>query len=163
MIFAILDTAQGTLTFARAGHEPLIAYSRTADSMRLLAPDGIALGLVPEGEFSVLCDQALTLDEGDVAVLYTDGVVEARNRKEKEYGPDRLLEVLRTHIDTPAKDLIHTLVTDVRHFARDGRQADDITLVVLKCNERTRGAASYPQAAPAVPARLEQEGNIETV
>lgn len=134
MIFAILDLGRRTLTFARAGHEPLVAYSRSSGGMRLMAPDGIALGLVDDHLFSVIRDQEVPLDEGDVAVLYTDGVIEAMDERDREYGQERFLEMLRTHAEAPAEDLVHALVTDVRHFARGGRQSDDLTLVVLKFN-----------------------------
>jgi len=134
MIFAILDLSRHTLVFARAGHEPLIAFSRSSGGMRLLAPDGIALGLVDDHLFSAIRDQEVPLNDGDLVVLYTDGVIEAMDERGQEYGQERFLEMLRTHADAPAEDLLHTLVTDVRHFARGGRQSDDITLVVLKFN-----------------------------
>jgi sigma-B regulation protein RsbU (phosphoserine phosphatase) len=152
MIFAILDLPRRTLTFARAGHEPLVAYSRLTGGMRLVAPDGIALGLVDDHLFSVIRDQEVELDDGDVAVLYTDGVIEAMDERSREYGQERFLEMLRTHAESPAEDLIHALVTDIRHFARSGRQSDDITLVVLKFNQlskRTEAPAGAVSAAAA--------------
>jgi len=142
MLFAILDLSRQSLTFARAGHEPLIAYSRANGGMRLLAPDGIALGLVDDRLFSVIQDMEVPLHDGDLAVLYTDGVIEAMDERGREYGQERFLEMLRTHADASAEDLIHALVTDVRHFARGGRQSDDITLVVLKFNRLASRAES---------------------
>jgi sigma-B regulation protein RsbU (phosphoserine phosphatase) len=135
MIFGILDLSRRTLTFARAGHEPLVAYSRATGGMRLEAPDGIALGLVDDHLFSVIRDQEIALDDGDVAVLYTDGVIEAMDERGCEYGQERFLDMLRTHAESAAEDLIHAIVTDIRHFARSGRQSDDITLVALKFNQ----------------------------
>ena len=145
MIFAILDLSRHTLVFARAGHEPLVAYSRQSGGMRLLAPDGIALGLVEDQIFSVIRDQEVPLEDGDVAILYTDGVIEAMDERGHEYGQERFLDMLRTHAESAAEDLIHALVTDVRQFARGGRQSDDITLVALKFNR----LASQTQAMEA--------------
>ena len=148
MIFAILDLTRRTLTFARAGHEPLVMCSRSSGGMRLLTPDGIALGLVDDHLFSAIRDQEIPLHDGDTAILYTDGVIEAMDERGHEYGQERFLEMLRTHSESSAEDLLHTLVTDVRHFARGGRQSDDITLVVLKFN-RLAGRAEALDSADA--------------
>jgi len=148
MMFAILDLSRRTLTFARAGHEPLVAYSRSTGGMRLLAPEGIALGLVDNHLFSVIRDQEVPLENGDVVVLYTDGVIEAMDERDREYGQERFLDMLRTHVEMPAEDLIHALVTDVRHFARSGRQSDDITLVVLKFNRLSSRAEALADCQP---------------
>jgi len=135
MIFAILDLSRRTLTFARAGHEPLVAFSRTDGAVRLLAPDGIALGLVDSRLFSLIRDIEVPLNDGDIVVLYTDGMIEAMDERGREYGQERLLDMLRTHSEASAEDLVHTFVTDVRRFTRGQRQSDDVTLVVLKFNK----------------------------
>lgn len=163
MIFAILDLSRRCLTFARAGHEPLIAYSRSSRGMRLLAPDGIALGLVDDRLFSVIRDQEVPLEEGNVVVLYTDGVIEAMDEHDREYGQERFLEMLRTHAEMPAEDLVHALVTDVRHFARGGQQSDDITLVVLKFNRLSSRAEALNARTPPSVANLTEEGNLESI
>jgi sigma-B regulation protein RsbU (phosphoserine phosphatase) len=159
MVFAILDLSQSTLTFARAGHEPVVAYSPSSPpdggEMRLLTPEGIALGLVDESIFSVINDHEIRLKEGDLFVFYTDGVIEARDKNAREYGQERFLEVIRTHAEEPPEALIETLVGDVRKFAHEGRQSDDITLVVAKINRLGGQVESV--------ARSGQEGNVETV
>ena len=165
MIFAILDLSRRCLTFARAGHEPLIAYSRSNGGVRLLAPDGIALGLVDNRDFLIIRDQEEALHDGDVAVLYTDGVLEAMDEHGHEYGQERFLDMLRTHAETPAEYMIETLINDIRQFASGGRQSDDITLVVLKFNRLANAKHETPDAKAttrATPARPNQEGNIET-
>lgn len=155
MIYGVLDLSTQTLTFARAGHEPVVAYSTDDTGMRLLTPDGIALGLVDEKMFAVISDQDIPLHNGDLLVLYTDGVVEARNRESEEYGQERFLETIRAHAGQSPGELIETLVGDVDRFARDGRQSDDITLVVVKINNLASPAESL--------ARPDQEGKIESI
>jgi len=156
MIFGILDLARRTFTFARAGHEPLVAWSPLNGGMRLVSPEGIALGLVEEGVFAVIRDQEIPLHEGDVFVLYTDGAIEAVDRNGQPYGQERFLEFVRTHAGAPAEALLEAAVAEIRDFARGGRQSDDITLVVLKFN---RLAAE----AETAHSRADREDNIETV
>jgi sigma-B regulation protein RsbU (phosphoserine phosphatase) len=163
MIFGILDLSRRVLTFARAGHEPLVTFSRSDGGMRLLAPDGIAVGLVDSRLFSTLRDLDVPLRDGDMAVLYTDGIVEAADAQGREYGQERFLEMLRTHSEAPAEELLQTLVGDVRSFTHGGRQSDDITLVVLKFNNLVgRAAVPDPQSSVAAASPAE-EGNRETI
>jgi sigma-B regulation protein RsbU (phosphoserine phosphatase) len=125
----------------------------------LLAPDGIALGLVDEPTFSIIRDQQVPLHDGDVVVLYTDGVIEAMDEDGSEYGQERLFEILRNQIDTPAEDLLHAVTTDIRAFARGVRPSDDVTLVVLKFDCLAEAAKSVDAAA----AHSNREENRETV
>jgi sigma-B regulation protein RsbU (phosphoserine phosphatase) len=163
MTFAILDLARKRFTFARAGHEPLVAFSPSNGGLRLISPEGIALGLVDEEIFSVIRDQEMSFQEGDVFVLYTDGVIEAMDRAGHEYGQERFLETIRTHANLPAERLLDDLVTNIRDFTRGGRQSDDITLVVLKFN-RLADLAERPRAeVPAAAGRSNEEENLETV
>ncbi len=135
MVFAVLDCARKTLTFARAGHEPLVIFSRRTQTLRLLAPEGIALGLVPASTFSVIQDMEVPVEDGDVVALYTDGINEAMDDRGREYGQERFLDMLRVHADSPPDRLVRALVDDVRRHARGGRQSDDLTLVVLQFNQ----------------------------
>jgi len=163
MIYAILDLSRKCLTFARAGHEPLVSLSRADGGMRLLAPEGIALGLVDERVFSTIREQEVPLHDGDVAVLYTDGVIEAMNPEGEEYGQEHFLEMLRSCAEKPARQMVRDIVGDIRKFASGGSQSDDITLVVMKFDQLDRCAerAKAPDSAPAPSGG--QEGNIETV
>jgi serine phosphatase RsbU (regulator of sigma subunit) len=65
-------------------------------------------------------------------VLYTDGVTEAFNDAEEEFGEQRLMEALRRHRDRPCQDLLASIVEEVRRFSPH-EQHDDITLIVAKC------------------------------
>ncbi len=150
MIFAVLDCDRKTLTFARAGHEPLVIFSRRNQTLRLLAPEGIALGLVPAPLFSVIQDREVPIEDGDVVVLYTDGINEAMDDRGLEYGQERFLDLLRAQADLPPDKLIQTLVADVHRHASGGRQSDDLTLVVLQFNQwaACRQSLETHEAAP---------------
>lgn len=158
MTFAVLDLRRRTLTFARAGHEPLVAYSRGDDSLRLLAPEGIALGLVGREAFSAIRDCEVTLRDGDMAMLYTDGVVEAAGKNGREYGQERFLELLRASAQSPAEDIVQAVLDDVDRYTVGGHQADDITLVVMKFDDLAQAAQCGGEEKITG-----QEGEIETI
>jgi serine phosphatase RsbU (regulator of sigma subunit) len=69
---------------------------------------------------------------GDVLVLYTDGVTEACNDAEEEFGEHRLIEALRRYREQPSSALLASIVGDIQQFS-PGQQRDDITLIVFKC------------------------------
>jgi len=87
------------------------------------------LGLFDHWECSVAEAQ---LAPGDTLLLYTDGVTEAANAAGEEFGEDRLMEILRCQRHLPAPLLLETILDTVQKFS-DGKQADDITLVIARC------------------------------
>jgi serine/threonine protein phosphatase PrpC len=97
-------------------------------------PTCTVLGLFDRWECSVA---EAELTPGDTLVLYTDGVTEAANAAADEFGEDRLIEILRCQRHLPVSMLLETIVGTVQKFS-DGKQADDITLVLA----RYRGATT---------------------
>jgi len=132
--YAVLDARRGLLTYARAGHNlPLYFNPRRKQPVRHLESKGIALGLYRGGLFDrTMQETELRLAPGDVFVLYTDGVVEARNPTDEAYGLERLeAAVARSHGDFSAQDLANFLFDDVRRFAAGAPQDDDIAILCL--------------------------------
>lgn len=147
MTYAVLDRRNLRLRFARAGHEPFVVCGEDGrDQPRLYTPNGIALGLVSDETFNVTEEKEIELHEGEAAVLYTDGVVEARNPAGEEYGAERFLETLRVHAGQSASELIDTVTRDVGMFTRGHTQHDDLTLVVLKADKNAGEEASTADA-----------------
>ena len=97
--------------------------------MERLQPTCTVLGLFDRWECSVAEAQ---LAPGDTLLLYTDGVTEAANAAGEEFGEDRLIEILRCQRHLPTPLLLETIVDTVQKFS-DGKQADDITLVIARC------------------------------
>src|SRR5690606_37698681 len=96
-VYDVLPLAEGTLTLARAGHCP-VALARADGSVELLRSGGLGLGLDRGPLFRrALQEQTLALQPGDTLVLYTDGLVEARNRAGEEFGYERLARTLAHH------------------------------------------------------------------
>lgn len=120
MVYAVLDPATRTVTFANAGHlRPLLVDDRGA---RFLDTEcGMPLGL--GGDYS---ESQITLREGSRLVFYSDGITEAENANEEEYGLDRLAE----HAATPGASAV-SVVDDVRAFANGAGVSDDASVVFV--------------------------------
>jgi sigma-B regulation protein RsbU (phosphoserine phosphatase) len=132
LIYAVLDVRTGALRLARAGHCPMLLITR--DGVKYIRPNGMGLGLTERALFSeVMEEHAIQLKEGDVCILYTDGVTEARNPADDEYGYERLLGVAQRHKDGTASVIKEEIMKSVREFV-GGQVAnhDDLTLVVVK-------------------------------
>jgi serine phosphatase RsbU (regulator of sigma subunit) len=87
------------------------------------------LGLFKDWECSIGERRLL---RGDTLALYTDGITEAFNDAQEEFGEPRLVDALRRHRDLPSRDLLASIVDEVRRFsARE--QHDDVTLIIAKC------------------------------
>ncbi len=130
LFYAVLDAREKTFTYVNAGHNPPLLFRPGVSRAVLLEGKGIALGILDEIELEVV---RVGLESGDMLVLYTDGVTEATNESDEEYGVERLEAfVSALPKDLPAKEVIAAIMQDVAEFAEAAPQFDDITLVVLK-------------------------------
>ncbi|MCG3155880.1 MAG: hypothetical protein DKINENOH_02488 [bacterium] len=135
MFYAVLDSRRKLLRFARAGHNPGIVFRSGESQASLLQTAGIGLGLDPGEVFTrTLVEGELQMTQGDTLVLYTDGFTEAMNSRHEEFGEARFLQLLQRHQHSSAAALVHEILGEVRDFAGDHPQHDDMTLVVLKAN-----------------------------
>lgn len=133
MIFAILDIEAKTVTYARAGHNPLIFYQHASKKLSLLQPEGIALGLEAGETFaSTIKETTVQLLPNDLLVFFTDGIVEAMNDKQEEFGEQRLLNLIEKNCGKNSKNLIDAIQRHVNDFADQNPQHDDMTMIVLK-------------------------------
>jgi phosphoserine phosphatase RsbU/P len=127
MTFLAYEPAPRRLRVANAGLPyPLLLHEGRASELVLT---GVPLGLLAEAEYYEL---ELVLQPGDVVVLHTDGLTEARNASGEELGAERLLRTLEEHADSPAEALARTLLETERRFVGDAEPADDRTIVVLR-------------------------------
>jgi serine phosphatase RsbU (regulator of sigma subunit) len=130
LLYAIIDVPTGTLTIARAGHCPLLHVSGEQGSY--VRPGGLGMGLSRGITFDGTIEEAtIKLREGDVCVLYTDGVTEARNGDE-EFGYDRLMDAARAARMNSATAIKTSILDTVRSFTENRTNDDDLTVVVLK-------------------------------
>jgi sigma-B regulation protein RsbU (phosphoserine phosphatase) len=150
MIYAVLDMDDGTLTYARAGHTPLI-YLRGKDGgdrIEVLSPSGLVVGLDGFDEhFDAMIEEAsLDVAKGDVAVLFTDGVSEAMNEDSDLFGEERLSALVEESAGETVETLRERILLDLDTFVGKADQHDDMTLVLLKIEEDV-GTALRPVAA----------------
>ncbi len=125
------DPDQRSLTFANAGHSPVLYYP-AGGSARLLAADGPALGVLP---MMLSENQVLPFGAGDVLVIASDGFNEARcaeSTASEMFGIHRLLQLLEQLASQPAQAIAQALFAAVERFAVDHPQDDDRTVIVIK-------------------------------
>lgn len=127
MFLAVLDTEAGIVYYSNAGHELPLLWSSAASRFRSLACTGRALGFLANCDY--LTEEA-TLHPGDVLIMYTDGVTEAR-RDGKFFDAAGVREAAEPLIGSSASQLAEGIENEVRRFA-GGRLRDDIALLVVK-------------------------------
>src|SRR5262252_4702083 len=127
MFFGILDDA-GSMEFINAGHpSPILMRHGTAEEA--FTEGSFPVGLVPEAEFSTT---TLRLEPNDTLVLFSDGVTEAMDPEEQLYGVGRLRAVLVGKNEMPLDEIQKTVLESVENFARGARQADDLTILLVR-------------------------------
>lgn len=133
LFYAILDKEKKTFNYVNAGHNPPILLKKSTDDIILLEAKGIALGVLEDIELE---EKEIELESGDMIVLYTDGIIDAINDQEKEFGEEMLLNLISENYTMSALDLINKIKHEVIAFTGDQPQFDDFTLVILKVSSR---------------------------
>jgi phosphoserine phosphatase RsbU/P len=133
MIYGVLDPSDGTFTFARAGHDPALVFRKATGAVERSRPKGMALGIDGGSVFErVTKDERIVLESGDCILLFTDGVKEAINAGDEEFGLERLAEVFRRTAPLGAEAVVKRVQEDVETFAGGGPQMDDVTIVAIE-------------------------------
>lgn len=133
LIYGVLDSGTGTFTFARAGHEPAMIYRKSNRTVEVSKPRGLAIGIDSGAVFErVTKDEVLHLESGDCVLLFTDGVKEAINSLEEEFGMERLADVFRDAAQLGAEAVVKRVRDSVSDFTGDGAQLDDVTIVAIE-------------------------------
>jgi sigma-B regulation protein RsbU (phosphoserine phosphatase) len=127
--YLYLDPRRGALTYAGAGHPPLLAWRGREKKVESIEENGLMLGIFPEGAYKSM---TAALEPGDRFVLYTDGIAEAPSLSGEEFGMERFTSFLAEHAATSAQELCDALIKDVTAWTRNPReQHDDLTLIVV--------------------------------
>jgi sigma-B regulation protein RsbU (phosphoserine phosphatase) len=139
MTYAVIDLDAGVMTFARAGHTPLMYVPSAAGAARVLAPNGLVVGLrIPgahEKFIALLEEDRIELGKGDVLVFYTDGITEAMNSESDLFGDARLARLLAEHGHLEAADLRERILREIESFVGAADQHDDMTMILIKVEE----------------------------
>jgi phosphoserine phosphatase RsbU/P len=128
LAYVDLDLRSHLTTIVNAGHLPAIVL-RTGEAAAFLPSTGPALGILPTAQFA---SHRVTLAEGAALVLYSDGVTEALDHDDNEFGEARLIDVIRSDAGASAAQLCQAVLNARQHHARHAPASDDVTVLVLK-------------------------------
>jgi len=143
MFYGIWDKTSGTLRYCNAGHEPPLLYRRERDRVDEIKSDGVALGAVSDAG-AYLRDAEIRLGPGDILLLYTDGVVEAKNREDSMFGKERLRKDVAKLAGQTGYRYLDALKEDLDRFVAGADQHDDITMLSLGLENRGENGAENP-------------------
>ena len=136
LIYGLFDMENRTLTFARAGHNPLIVHKSVGGEAQLLHPRGLAIGMEHGKVFSATIEeQKVPIQAGDVFIFYTDGISEAMNKNGEEFGEERLRDAISGVSGVSAQEILEAITQDVMNFTGEAKQHDDFTMVVVRVKE----------------------------
>jgi sigma-B regulation protein RsbU (phosphoserine phosphatase) len=133
MAYLILDHQRHGITLARAGHDAPLLYKQQSQTVTPVKSPGMVVGIDSGSVFDRLTtDFAVPLERDDCLVLYTDGVTEALNSEEDEFGLDRMIQSVRASANDGAQTIVKRIIEDVRNFTGSVPQNDDITLIAIR-------------------------------
>jgi len=126
--YGVLDWRNGVLIFSNAGHNPplLLRADGTGEG---LSEGGVALGVLEDTQYE---ERPVALADGDVLVMYTDGVSEAEDEHGEQFGPERIEAAVRAHREHTARELTQDIVAAVLDWAGEKGPGDDLTLIVIR-------------------------------
>ena len=142
MTYAVVDLKAGMMTYARAGHTPMIHLPGPGSSdngARVLVPDGMVVGLrIPgaaEKFVELLEEEQIQLRRGDVIVLFTDGITEAMNGESDLFGESRLRRLVEEHGHLDSGELRERILREIEAFVGGADQHDDMTMILMKVEQ----------------------------
>ncbi len=125
----LYNDAKGLCVFVNAGHNSPFFYNSKKDSIEDLPATGPVLGPAPNQRYNT---DSIYINKGDILVLYTDGIIEAANRKFEFFGESRLKECIFKYKDRKPKEICELTIQDVQRFSAKGKYSDDKTIVIIK-------------------------------
>lgn len=127
--YIIYEPKERVIKYSNAGHNPLIWIRNNGEAALLTQDAGSPIGIIAGSEFKT---GRLSVSAGDIFIMYTDGISEARDIYQKEFGEKRILETAKTNRGLSPQALTEHLIAEVVKFSKDMPQHDDMTLIVLK-------------------------------
>jgi anti-anti-sigma factor len=135
MFYVILDSTNRIISYASAGHNPMILYRAESNETFFLNPKGFPVGIsLPDETLfrKSISLEKIKLKKDDMLVIYTDGVTEAMNERREQYGEERLIAALKKFGHLHPAEFIESLERDIKSFTGGEPQNDDITVVAIK-------------------------------
>jgi serine phosphatase RsbU (regulator of sigma subunit) len=134
LLYAVLDAEKGTVGLCSAGQtQPILISAKTAEAVLVeTVGDTFPLGILEDANYE---ETQLQMAPGDKVVYYTDGIVEAMNKREEMYGFERLQEVIKSSPAETAETLMNDIIRSVSDFTGDAPQHDDLTIIVVSADK----------------------------
>ena len=126
--YGVLDWKNGVLIFSNAGHNPPLLL-RAGGTSEPLTEGGVALGVLEDTHYD---ERPVAIEHGDIVVMYTDGVSEAENEINEQFGTERIEAIVRAHPNHSARELTQDIVAAVLDWAGERGLNDDLTLLVMR-------------------------------
>jgi sigma-B regulation protein RsbU (phosphoserine phosphatase) len=129
--YAQYDPARHELTYVNAGHNPPMLFRKNGQEWQAtrLTAGGTVVGLLESFPYE---QETITLAPGDLLVAFTDGISEAMNPSDEEWGEERFAEAVKSLAGMKARDMLEHLMSAADAFAAGAKQHDDMTLVVMR-------------------------------
>ncbi|HWO33402.1 MAG TPA: PP2C family protein-serine/threonine phosphatase, partial [Candidatus Acidoferrum sp.] len=134
--YVYVDLENNLMRYAGAGHPPMLQWRNSAGKATQVLENGLVLGIIEEASYEAL---EFLLEPGDRYVLCTDGILEAANSAQEQFGADRLMSFLKNHNHLGAELFSQTLLDELAGWSNqavDQGQQDDITLLVIDYKHR---------------------------
>jgi serine phosphatase RsbU (regulator of sigma subunit) len=132
--YLFVDMEKGTIDYAGAGHPPLVLYGKSTGTARAVQENGLFLGMFPHAKYKAV---QVSIAPGDRCAVYTDGISEARNPAQEEYGTERIQALLEASPDLPSREFADRALEAVSGWTRRSEAEghdDDITLLVIRAS-----------------------------
>jgi serine phosphatase RsbU (regulator of sigma subunit) len=142
LFLARLDPNTRSLVYTSAGHPSGYILDSSGSVRGLLESTGLPLGVLPDADFPVSAE--IALQPGDLVLLLTDGVMEARAPDETAFGFQRALDIVRVYRGDTAAQIVSNLYYAIRAFSQYAAQVDDISAVVIKVREASGPSPPAP-------------------
>jgi len=130
LVLIAIDCSTGEIRYVNAGHNPPFLVHASGQTEKL-SVGGLLLGMFPEATYE---SAAMRMVPEDILVLYSDGVTEARDDADDEFGEERLQAFLRKNRGLAPELLVESLIRTVHEFSSEGKPGDDVTVAVIRCD-----------------------------
>jgi phosphoserine phosphatase RsbU/P len=159
LFFLGIDADAGEINWVRAGHDPAILYDRDSGLFEKLMGKGLPMGV---DEHSIYVENKKTgLKEGQVIIIGTDGIWEARGPDGKIFGKDPLYEILRQKNESGAEEILNEIMSALKNFKSGLELEDDATMVVIRFTSDKNSETSYSEKShPAWPSPIPPERSL---
>ncbi len=130
MFYMTIDPINKNLQYVRAGHDPAILYDPDSNTFEELGGPGMALGV--DENWNAEAQTRTALKKGQIVLLCTDGIFEARNPQGEMFGKEPLYRIIRSHSSSSANQILKAVIEALNIFQNDAKVEDDVTMVIIK-------------------------------